>query len=463
VTTATEIIITATPMATDATAIRVIGLEKFDLLRESIFFAIKISKLNIRNFITLQKYSKNRISMFKKFFIVCILIGLNSFAFSQKLAITTGKDIYPKDIKTGAEQTENYFPMLTGKNIAVVANQTSMIKNVHLVDSLLKAGLKIKKVFCPEHGFRGQAEAGEKVGNVKDEKTGIPVVSLYGKGYKPQKKDLKGIDIIVFDIQDVGARFYTYISTMTYVMEACAENNITFLILDRPNPNGFYVDGPVLEKGYKSFIGLHPVPIVHGMTIAEYAKMVNGERWLKDSLICKLFYVLVKGYDHTMYYQLPVRPSPNLPDMRSIYLYPSICLLEGSKLSIGRGTEKPFQLVGYPTLKGEVSFTPKSLPGFSLFPPLKDTLCYGYDLGAQAESIKQTKKLYLSFILKVYKELPDKTGFFISSFNILAGNSKLKEQIINGVSEEDIRKSWQPALDNYKTIRKKYLLYKDFE
>lgn len=401
--------------------------------------------------------------MFKKILIVCFLIGLNTFTFSQKFTITNSRDIYPKDIKTGAEQTESYFSLLAGKNIAVVANQTSMIKDVHLVDSLVKAGFRIKKVFCPEHGFRGQAEAGEKVGNLTDKKTGIPIVSLYGKDYKPQKKDLKGIDIIVFDIQDVGARFYTYISTMTYVMEACAENNITFLVLDRPNPNGFYIDGPVLEKGYKSFIGLHPVPVVHGMTIAEYAKMVNSEGWLKDSLHCNLKYITVKGYDHTMYYQLPVRPSPNLPDMKSIYLYPTICLLEGTKLSIGRGTEKPFQLVGYPTLKGDISFTPKSLPGFSLNPPLRDTLCYGYDLGNEAESVKKSGKLYLSFILKIYNEMPDKSGFFISSFNILAGNSKLKEQIIKGVSEEDIRKSWQPALDNYKTIRKKYLLYKDFE
>ncbi len=411
----------------------------------------------------MQKYSKNRISMFKKFFIVCILIGLNSIVFSQKYTITSTKDIYPKDIRTGAEQTELYFPIIKGKSIAIVANQTSTIKSTHLVDSLFKAGFNIKKVFCPEHGFRGQAEAGEKVGDVKDGKTGIPVISLYGKHYKPQKKDLKGIEIIIFDIQDVGARFYTYISTMTYVMEACAENNITFIVLDRPNPNGFYIDGPVLEKEYKSFIGLHPVPVVHGMTIAEYAKMVNGEGWLKNGVKCNLKCIPIAGYDHSLFYQLPVKPSPNLPDMKSVYLYPTICLLEGTKLSIGRGTDKPFQYVGHPSLKVKFSFTPKSLPGFSLNPPLRDTLCYGYDLGSDSESIKKTGKLYLSFILKIYNEMPDKTGFFISSFNILAGNSKLKEQIINGVSEDEIRKSWQPAIDNYKIMRKKYLLYKDFE
>lgn len=401
--------------------------------------------------------------MFKKFFIVCILIGLSSIVFSQKNAITSTKDIYPKDIRTGAEQTELYFPIINGKSIAIVANQTSTIKNIHLVDSLFKAGFSIKKVFCPEHGFRGQAEAGEKVGDVKDSKTGIPVISLYGKNYKPQKKDLKGIEIIIFDIQDVGARFYTYISTMTYVMEACAENNILFIVLDRPNPNGFYIDGPVLEKEYKSFIGLHSVPVVHGMTMAEYAGMVNGEGWLKNGVKCKLKCIPIAGYDHGLFYQLPVKPSPNLPDMKSIYLYPTICLLEGTKLSIGRGTDKPFQYVGHPSLKGDIKFTPVARPGFALNPPLKDTLCNGYDLGSKAETIKQTKELNISFILKIYKEMPDKTGFFISSFNILAGNSKLKEQIINGVSEADIRNSWKPGIEKFKIIRKKYLLYKDFE
>lgn len=284
-------------------------------------------------------------------------------------------------IIVGAERTDVYFPWLKDKRVAVITNQTSMIKNKHLLDSLLGSGFDVRKVFCPEHGFRGKAEAGEKIGNYIDKKTGIPVISLYGKNYKPKNSDLQDIDILIFDIQDVGARFYTYISTMTYAMEACAENDITFLVLDRPNPNGFYVDGPVLEKEFSSFVGLHPVPIVHGMTVAEYANMINTEGWLENKSKCRLKYVKNLNYNHTSHYILPVNPSPNLPDMTSIYLYPSLCLFEGTVVSIGRGTNKPFQLIGHPDIKNtDFFFIPESIPGVSLNPKFNGQKCFGFDL-----------------------------------------------------------------------------------
>jgi len=376
-----------------------------------------------------------------------------------------GTDIYPGDIRVGAERTEVYFPWLKDKRIAVVANQTSMIKNVHLVDSLVHAGYDVKKVLCPEHGFRGDAEAGETFGNTVDEKTKLPVISLYGSNKKPKAKDLANVDIVIFDVQDVGVRFYTYISTMHYVMEACAENNKLFLVLDRPNPNGYYVDGPVLEKEYKSFVGMHPVPIVHGMTLAEYALMINGEKWLKGGLQCTMKYVLVDTYRHTDFYQLPVKPSPNLPSMESIYLYPSFCLFEGTCISVGRGTEHPFEIIGNPLLDSTgFSFTPQSIPGMSKNPPHEGKLCHGSDFHNYANNyIKGYGKLYLFPLLELYKQLNSKTEFFNSFFNPLAGTASLKQQIISGAAEEDIRKSWQPELEKYKKIRKKYLLYTDFE
>ncbi|HPS27747.1 MAG TPA: DUF1343 domain-containing protein [Bacteroidales bacterium] len=376
-----------------------------------------------------------------------------------------GSDIYPDNIRVGAERTEVYFPWLKDKRIAVVANQTSLIKNVHLVDSLVHAGFDVKKVLCPEHGFRGDAEAGETVGNTVDKKTRLPVISLYGANKKPKATDLADVDIVIFDLQDVGVRFYTYISTMHYVMEACAENNKLFVVLDRPNPNGYYVDGPVLEKEFTSFVGMHPIPIVHGMTLAEYALMINGEKWLKDSVQCAVKYVLVDNYRHSDFYQLPVKPSPNLPSMESIYLYPSFCLFEGTCISVGRGTERPFEIIGNPLLDSTgFSFTPRSIPGMAKNPPHEGKLCHGYDFHSYANNfIKGYGKLYLFPLLETYKMLKDKTEYFNSFFNSLTGTAKLKQQIINNVSEEQIRQSWQKDLEKFKKIRKKYLLYPDFE
>lgn len=375
------------------------------------------------------------------------------------------RDLYPADIRTGAECTDIYFPWIKGKNIAVVTNYTATIGKVHLVDSLLHAGMKVKKVFCPEHGFRGNTEAGEALENGKDKATGLPLISLYGKTYKPDPKDLQDVDLVIYDLQDVGARFYTYISTLHYVMEACAENGKTLIVLDRPNPNGHYVDGPVLKPEFASFVGVDPVPVVHGLTVAEYARMVNGEHWLKDSLTCDLKVVPVKNYSHSSFYHLPVKPSPNLTNMDAIWLYPSVCFFEGTVVSLGRGTDKPFQVYGHPLLKEtNISFTPHEIPGVSSRPPLKDTLCYGYDLTDFSEAyIKNSGKIYLFWLLDAYARLRDQTNFFNASFDRLAGTDELRNQIISGVSEEDIRKSWEPGLEQYKIKRKKYLLYPDFE
>ncbi|HNW88696.1 MAG TPA: DUF1343 domain-containing protein [Bacteroidales bacterium] len=395
------------------------------------------------------------------------LLNFCTFACTSQNIISevTGTDIYPKDIRVGAEQTEVYYPWIKGKKIAIVANQTSMIQKTHLVDSLVNAGFDVKKVLCPEHGFRGDAEAGEVIGNTTDKKTKLPVISLYGKNKKPTAEDLKDVDVVLFDIQDVGARFYTYISTMHYVMEACAENNKLFIVLDRPNPNGYYVDGPVLEKEFTSFVGMHPVPIVHGMTIAEYACMINGEKWLNNDIQCPLKYVTVVNYKHADFYQLPDKPSPNLPGMESIYLYPTLCLFEGTCISVGRGTERPFEIIGSPLLDSTgFSFTPRSIPGMSKNPPYEGKLCHGYDFkNYSANYIKGYGKLYLFPLLELYRQLNGKTEFFNSFFNSLAGTASLKQQIISGATEEDIRKSWQPELEKFKKIRKKYLLYTDFE
>jgi uncharacterized protein YbbC (DUF1343 family) len=367
------------------------------------------------------------------------------------------------EIITGDERTEEYLPLIKNKNIAIVANHTSLIKNTHLVDNLLNLGINITKVFSPEHGFRGTADAGARIENKTDKKTGLPVISLYGENKKPNKEDLSDIDIVIFDIQDVGARFYTYISTMTYVLEACAENNIPVIILDRPNPNGFYVDGPVLEKKYKSFIGMHPVPVVHGMTIGEYAKMLNEEGWLKNGIKCDLNIIKCLNYDHTKLYQLPVKPSPNLPSMNSVYLYPSLCFFEGTIISVGRGTDTPFELIGHPDFSdGDFTFTPKSLPGASVYPPYKNIGCRGYYLKDFFKD-KDMNKIHLNLLIEMYDFFKDKNDFFNSYFDKLAGTSELREQVIAGKSEEEIRKSWQEDIDRYKKIRKKYLLYPDFE
>jgi uncharacterized protein YbbC (DUF1343 family) len=368
-------------------------------------------------------------------------------------------------IKTGAQQTEKYISLLQNKNIALVANYTTNINGTHLVDSLLNLDINIVKIFSPEHGFRGDAEAGEIVKSYVDDKTGLPVISLYGNSKKPKLSDFEDIDIIIFDLQDVGARFYTYISNMHYVMEACAETGVELMIFDRPNPNGFYVDGPVLDMNYQSFIGMHPVPIVHGMTVGEFAQMINGEYWLKDSLQCKLKVIACSNYTHDSLYKLPLNPSPNLQNMLSIYLYPSLGFFEGTYLSEGRGTEFPFQVFGAPDLKNaDFIFTPKSIEGVSKYPKHKDQKCFGVDLrGINVDELISKKEINLEWILFAYKNVEDQEHFFNSYFYNICGTNQLKEQIIQGKSAEEIRKSWQLELDSFKLIRKKYLIYKDFE
>ena len=369
-------------------------------------------------------------------------------------------------IISGAESTEEYFPLLKGKRIAVVANHTAILGHNHLVDSLQNSGFNVKCVFAPEHGFRGESGNGDKVEGGKDPKTGIPIISLYGKHLKPTVNDLEGVKIVIFDIQDVGVRFYTYISTLQYVMEACAELKIQLIVLDRPNPNGFYVDGPVLKKEFKSFVGMQPVPIVYGMTIGEYAMMLNGEGWLAKKAKCNLKVVSLINYDHTSKAVVRIPPSPNLPDMDAIYLYPSTCLLEGAHVSLGRGTSKPFRLIGFPGYKGDegekdTTFTPIEIKGVAANPPYEDTLCTGIDLSGMGFKIRSKPEIDLSILITMYQRFPDKEKFFNNFFNKLAGNSELKEQIKNNLSIEQIRASWKNDLDAFKLIRKKYLLYRE--
>jgi len=364
---------------------------------------------------------------------------------------------------TGAARTEAYLPLLRNKRVALLVNQTATIGATHLVDSLLKLHIKIQKIFSPEHGFRGNADAGEKVGNSVDQRTGLPIVSLYGKHRKADAADLRDVDILIYDIQDVGTRFYTYISSLQELMESAAENNKPLIVLDRPNPNGHYVDGPVLDTAFRSFVGMQPVPLVHGMTVGEYACMLNGEQWLSHGLQCKLTVISCLQYTHHTFYELPVRPSPNLPNMASIYLYPSICLFEGTPLSLGRGTDKPFQVFGSPLFpKNLYTFTPRSMPG-AKEPPLKDQLCYGYDLSGDTKSVLQQtgNQLQLKWVIQAYQLYPQQDKFFTPFFNKLAGNNTLMQQIKDGKSEQEIRQSWEPALSRFKTLRKKYLLYKD--
>ncbi len=368
------------------------------------------------------------------------------------------------EIQVGARSLDLYLPLLKGKSIAIVGNQTSLIGRTHLVDSLLALKVMIKTLFCPEHGFRGTADAGQAVDNSKDKITGLPIVSLFGSHNKPTSKDLKGIDIVVFDIQDVGARFYTYLSTLHYVMQACAENKKMLIVLDRPNPNGHYIDGPVMEDAHKSFVGLDPVPIVYGMTIGEYALMLNGEGWLGKGVICNLKVIPLMGYTHSDLYQLPVPPSPNLKTMGAVYLYPSLCLFEGTVISVGRGTDYPFQVIGHPDLLGaNFSFTPVSRPG-ALDPPYKEQKCMGYDLREFGNVyIVNYRKLYLYWLQGAYNNSPNKTLFFNNYFVSLSGTNLLEQQIRVGKSEDEIRSSWEPGLRKFKTIRKKYLLYPDFK
>lgn len=372
-------------------------------------------------------------------------------------------------IRTGAEQTEKYLPQLRGKRIAVVANPTSQIAGVPLVDSLLHSGIRVVKVFGPEHGFRGNASAGVTVGDGYDSLTGVPIVSLYGKKSMPSKQDLQDVDIVVFDIQDVGARFFTYIITLQHVMQSCADFHKPLLILDRPNPNGYYVDGPVLEDSLHSGVGLQPIPIVHGMTMGEFARMINGEGWLPKKRKCDLRIIKLANYTHASVYVLPVPPSPNLNTAAAIQLYPSLCLFEGTVISLGRGTKRPFTMLGAPALAGiyEYSFTPVSIPGMSEHPLYQDSVCYGLNFeNYNLENLRSKKQINIQWLFEFYRDYPKKEIFFdasqsrqIGNFDKLAGTTLLRKQIIAGTSEQTIRDSWEPALSRFKIIRKKYLLY----
>lgn len=404
----------------------------------------------------------NRLYLFKNTFLL-LLFGLISCgkSISQEKKWRNFKESKnTEEIITGAAQIEAYLNLLQNKKVALVSNPTSVVFNVknhasHLVDTLIKHQINIEKVFAPEHGFRGKADAGETVQNGIDAKTNIPIISIYGKNKKPAPQYLQGLDIVVFDIQDVGARFYTYISSLHYVMEACAENNIPLLILDRPNPNGHYIDGPILKKEHQSFVGLHPVPVVHGMTIGEYAQMINGEKWLANAVKCDLTVIPLKNYTHHTPYELPIKPSPNLPNSNAINLYPSLCFFEGTSISVGRGTNLPFQIYGNPNLpKSAFTFTPKPNEG-AKYPKHENKLCYGKNL---SKTPKLTK-IELKWLLEAYATSSDKSSFFTPFFSKLAGNTTLQKQIEAGLSAKEITESWQEDLKIYNHMRQKYLIY----
>ncbi|EPR71577.1 exo-beta-N-acetylmuramidase NamZ family protein [Cyclobacterium qasimii] len=372
-------------------------------------------------------------------------------------------------IITAADQTEKYLPYLKGKKVAIMANPTSIIGEKHLVDSLQSLGVDIVKVFGPEHGFRGNVGAGVHVKDEIDSETGIPIVSLYGAKRKPSKEDLANVDLLIYDLQDVGCRFYTNINALVRLMEACHENNLELLILDRPNPNGYLIDGPVLDMKYKSGIGMFPIPMSHGLTVAEFALMANGEGWLKDKVQCQLKIIPVANYTHDMPYTLPVSPSPNLNTQQSILLYPSTCMFEGTYINHGRGTYSPFTVFGSPAYKGiyTFSFTPKSIKGMSQSPLFMDQICYGLDLrDYDTDLLRKTGQINLKWIMELYKNSPEKEKFFdgslskqMNNIEIQVGSGLFRQQIIDGVPESEIRASWEPGLSNYKLMRKKYTLY----
>jgi uncharacterized protein YbbC (DUF1343 family) len=363
-------------------------------------------------------------------------------------------------IRCGAERTGLYYSQLKHKNIAVVANAASVVGKVNVVDTLLHSGLKVEKIFCPEHGFRVFSDAGQTIKSSVDSATQLPVISLYGKKKKPDPADLKDIDIVVFDLQDVGVRCYTYLSTLSYMMEACSKANIPLMVFDRPNPNGFYIDGPVMDSSLYSFVGLHPVPVVYGMTIGEYAKMINEEGWLKDRVICDLQVIPLENYTHQLLCQLPVSPSPSLTDMNAIYLYPSLCLFEGTIISVGRGTPYPFEIYGHPGFKGfSFEFIPKLVKGFST-PLYSGQLCRGLDLHDFYKTHPRLfGRLNLTWLIMAYKTLGSDPHFFNDFFDRLSGTPDLRKQIMEDKSEQEIRMSWQQGLEKFKEIRKKYLIY----
>ena len=385
------------------------------------------------------------------FFLFCFLLLQTAPCYSQQPADT---------------RPEKYLPLLAHKRVALIINQTSKVEDTSLLDMLLSWGVSVKKIFVPEHGFRGKADAGAHVDNTTDSATGIPVISLYGNHKKPKDDELADIDVVVYDLQDVGVRFYTYISTLEYCMEACAQNHKQFIVLDRPDPNGFYVDGPVLEKENKSFVGMQSIPVVYGMTAGEYAQMLAGEQWFANAIDIDLRVIKCINYDHTKKYELPVAPSPNLRTMAAVYAYPSLCLFEGTVVSVGRGTSLPFQQYGCPEFEGKYtySFTPQSLEGAKT-PPYENKRCYGEIIGATADDVlyKTSNKFYLGWLIKAYNAYPEKDKFFNNFFIKLCGSSRLSQQIKNGVPENVIRATWQADLQAFKKIRGKYLLYKDFE
>ncbi len=404
-------------------------------------------------------------------FLPLIFIGI-SLAFCSPSRQTSGNTANGKgQLRTGADQTEKYLPYLAGKRIAVMANPTTIIGHTHLVDSLKKLGVNIVKVFGPEHGFRGNASAGAQVADETDPVTGIPVISLYGAKNKPTKEDLADVDLLIYDLQDVGCRFYTNINALARLMEACQENGKEMLILDRPNPNGYLVDGPVLDMKYKSGIGMFPLPMSHGLTVAEFAQMANGEGWLKDKVKCPIKIIPVENYTHEMAYTLPVKPSPNLNTQQAILLYPSTCMFEGVYLNHGRGTYFPFTVLGSPALKGkyDFSFTPTGIKGMAETPLFMDEVCYGLDLrNYDVELLRKSKKINLQWILELYRASPNKEQFFDSKLSnqmglieYRVGSGLFRQQIIDGKSEKEIRDSWEPRLSEYKKMRKQYLLYPD--
>jgi len=409
---------------------------------------------------------KNTVLLFVLVFISCASKTKEKISDSTEIIehVQLTEQIPSEAIIVGANQTEAYLPLLKGKRIGVVANQTSVIfkegEYTHLVDSLVSLKVDLKKVFAPEHGFRGTADAGEVVKDGVDTKTGLPIVSLYGKNKKPTAAQLQDLDLIIFDIQDVGSRFYTYISSLHYVMEACAEAKIPVLIFDRPNPNGHYIDGPILEKEHTSFVGMHPIPVVHGMTIGEYAKMINGEKWLKNGIRCDITVIAMKNYSHDAKYDLPIKPSPNLPNAKSINLYPSLCFFEGTNVSAGRGTDKQFQVFGSPFLNTEIfpftyQFMPEPNEG-AKHPKHQDRICHGMDLSNSA----YLSEINLSYVINAYKATGDKKSFFNNFFTKLAGTQKLQKQIESGLSAEEIKKTWVSGLAEYDAMRQTYLLYK---
>ena len=364
-------------------------------------------------------------------------------------------------IETGAEQTDRYLPLLEGRRVGIMTNHTGTVGRTHLVDTLRSLGVDIRVVFAPEHGFRGQADAGESVASYRDRKTGIDVVSVYGSTKRPPDSVMQRLDVLLFDIQDVGLRYYTYLSSMHYLMEACAANGKRLIVLDRPNPNGFYVDGPVLEAKHRSFVGMHPIPVVHGMTLGELARMIDGEGWLRDGLRCKLTVIPCRGYTHRSRYRLPTAPSPNLPNMRSVYLYPSLCFFEGTPVSLGRGTDFPFQAYGHPELQGDFSFTPRSNVG-AKNPPLKDKLCHGVDLRtAPSDERIWERGVDLGYVIDCYRQLNLGEKFFTPMFDRLTGTDYVRQMILQGAGADRIKARWADDVERFKQTRKPYLLYEE--